>query len=163
MASLWCLLLAPSSGALGFSMLAKQFERKRTGRSGRVGTGRMRHDGVRDGAVSGGSRIGVQDLLAKSIRDSLGSSANVHEDALVGEGRDQPAPVRDADRRVERDRLPDPVDVALVNAVAPEDGSSQIGALDLESSLAGGAVTEPKIVHQGGREEQVLVVAVVIQ
>jgi hypothetical protein len=61
-------LLAPHSGVLGFSVLAKEFERERTGRRGRVGTGRMGHDGVRDGAVSGRSRIGVQYLLAQSVR-----------------------------------------------------------------------------------------------
>jgi len=37
----------PSSGVLGFSVLAEEFERERTGRRGRIGTARMGHDGVR--------------------------------------------------------------------------------------------------------------------
>jgi AraC-like DNA-binding protein len=69
--------LAPHSGVLGFSVLAKEFERERTGRRGCIGTGRMGHDGVRDGAVSGRSRIGVQYFLAQSVRYAvtLGSAA----------------------------------------------------------------------------------------
>jgi hypothetical protein len=162
-----CLLsgrfLAPHSGVLGFSVLAKEFERERTGRRGRIGTGRMGHDGVRDGAVSGGSRIGAQYLLAQSVRYPVGDSARVDEDSLVREGRDQTAPVSDAERRVQCDRLPNPVDVAFGDAVPPEYGSSQIGALDLETSLACRALTESKIVHDGGGEEQVLVIVGVIQ
>ncbi len=69
----------------------------------------------------------------------------------------------DAERRVQCDRLPHPVDVAFIDAVPPEDGGGQIGALDLETSLARRVLTEPKIVHDGGGEEQVLVVIRVIQ
>ena len=125
----------PHSRALGFSVLAKEFERERTGRRGRFGTGRMGHDGVRDGAVSGGPREGVEYLLSQSVRDGVGDAACVDEDPLVREGGKQTAPVGDADRRVESDRLPDLVDVGFGNAVLPEDGSGQIGALDLEASL----------------------------
>jgi hypothetical protein len=114
--------LAPHSGALGFSVLAKEFERERTGRRGRFGTGRMGHDGVRDGAVSGGSGIGVEYLLSQSVRDGVGDSACVDEDPLVREGGEQTAPVGDADRRVQSDRLPNSVDVAFGDAVLPEDG-----------------------------------------
>ena len=90
-------LAGPRSGALGFSVLAEQFERERTARRGRIGTGRMGHDRVRDRAVSGGSRIGVEDLLAQSVRYPFGDGARVDEDAPVREGRDQTAPVSDAE------------------------------------------------------------------
>ena len=102
----------------------------------------MGHDGVRDGAVSGGSGIGVEYLLSQSVRDGVGDSACVYEDPLVREGGQQTATVGDADRRVESDRLPNSVDVAFGNAVLPEDGSSQIGALDLETSLTCRVLTE---------------------
>ena len=123
----------------------------------------MGHDGVRDGAVSSGPRIDLEDLLAQSVRYPVGDSARVGEDSPVREGREQAASVSDAERRVQCDRLPDPVDVAFGDAVPPKDGSSQIGALDLETSLACRALTESKIVHDGGGEEQVLVVVGVIQ
>jgi len=123
----------------------------------------MGHDGVRDGAVSGGSRISVEYLLAQSVRYPVGDSARVDEDSPVRKGCKQTAPVSDAERRVQCDRLPNSVDVAFGDAVPPEYGSSQIGALDLETSLAGRALTESKIVHDGGGEEQVLVVVGVIQ
>src|SRR6185436_11834718 len=90
-------------------------------------------------------------------------SASVDEDSLVREGSEQTAPVSDAERRMQCDRLPNSVDVAFGDAVPPEHGSSQIGALDLETSLAARALTESKIVHDGGGEEQVLVVVGVIQ
>ena len=94
----------------------------------------MGHDGVRDGAVSGGSGIGGEYLLSQSVRDGVGDPAGVDEDPLVREGGQQTATVGDADRRVQCDRLPDSVDVAFGDAVLPEDGGSQIGALDLEAS-----------------------------
>jgi hypothetical protein len=47
--------------------------------------------------------------------------------------------------------------------VSPKDGSSQIGALDLATSLPCRAPTDSKIVHHGGGEQQVLVVIGVIQ
>src|SRR6185436_15828746 len=90
-------------------------------------------------------------------------SASVDEDSLVREGSEQTAPVSDAERRMQCDRLPNSVDVAFGDAVPPEHGSSQIGALDLETSLACRALAESKIVHDGGGEEQVLVVVGVIQ
>ncbi len=68
---------------LGFSVLAEEFERERTGRRGRFGTGRMGHDGVRDGAVSGGSGIGVEYLLSQAVRYGAGDAACVYEDPLV--------------------------------------------------------------------------------
>jgi len=117
-------LLAPHSGALGFAVLAKEFERERTGRRGRIGTGRMGHDGVRDGAVSGRSWISVQYLLAQSVRYAVSDSACVDEDSLVREGSEQTTPVSDAERRVQCDRLPNSVDVAFGDAVPPEYGSS---------------------------------------
>ena len=123
----------------------------------------MGHDGVRDGAVSGRSGVGVEYLLSQSVRDGVGDSACVYEDPLVREGGQQTATVGDADRRVQCDRLPNQVDVAFGDAVPAEYGSSQIGALDLETSLACRALTESKIVHDGGGEEQVLVTARVIQ
>ncbi len=123
----------------------------------------MGHDGVRDGAVSGRSGIGVEYLLSQSVRYGVGDSACVYEDPLVREGREQTAPVSDAETRVQCDRLPDSVDVAFGDAVPPKDGSSQIGALDLETSLACRVLTESKIVHDGGGEEQVLVVVGVMQ
>jgi len=123
----------------------------------------MSHDGVRDGAVTGRPRIGVQYLLAQSVHHAVTDPARVHEDSPVREGCDQTAPMSDADRRVQCDRLPNSVDVAFGDAVPPEYGSGQIGALDLETSLSCRAVTESKIVHDGGGEEQVLVVVRVIQ
>ena len=123
----------------------------------------MGHDGVRDGAVSGRSRIGVEYVLAQSVRYPVGDSAGVDEDSLVRKGSDQTAPLSNAERRVQCDRLPNPVDVAFGDAVPPEYASSQIGALDLETSLACRALTESKIVHDRGGEEQVLVVVGVIQ
>ena len=123
----------------------------------------MGHDGVRNGAVSGLSRISVQYLLAQSVRYAASDSASVDEDSLVRKGSEQTAPVSDAERRVQCDRLPNPVDVAFGDAVPPKDGSSQIGAFDLETSLACRALTESKIVHDGGGEEQVLVIVGVMQ
>src|SRR5437899_718521 len=162
-----CLLsgrfLAPHTGVLGFSVLAEEFERKRTGRRGCIGTARMGHDSVRYGAVSGGSRISVQHLLAQSARYAVSNSACVDEDSPVRQGSEQSAPVSDAERRVQCDRLPNSVDVAFGDAVPPEYGSSQVGALDLETSLACRLLTESKIVHDGRGEEQVLVVVGVIQ
>jgi hypothetical protein len=162
-----CLLFQVASWrparALGFSVLAKEFECERTGRRGRFGTGRMGHDGVRDGAVSGGSRIGVEDLMSQPVRYAVGDSARVDEDSLVRQGSEQTAPVSDAEGRVQCDRLPNSVDVAFGDAVPPEYDSSQIGALDLETSLACRVLAEPKIVHDGRGEEQFLVVIGVTQ
>ena len=110
-----------------------------------------------------GLGIGVEDLLSQSVRDGVGDSACVDEDPLVREGGQQTATVGDADRRVESDRLPNSVDVAFGNAVPPEDGSGQIGALDLETSLTCCVLTESQVMHHGGGEEQVLVVARVMQ
>src|SRR6266851_1336045 len=121
------------------------------------------HDGVRYGAVSGSSRIGAEYLLAQSVRYAVSDSACVDEDSPVRQGSEQTAPVSDAERRVQCDRLPNSVDVAFGDAVPPEYGSSQVGALDLETSLACRALTESKIVHDGRGEEQVLVVLGVIQ
>src|SRR3989442_14096078 len=154
---------APHSGVLGFSVLVQEFERERTGRRGRIGTGRMGHDGVRDRAVSGRSRIGVQYLLALSVRYPVSDSACVDEDSPVGEGCEQTAPVSDAERRVQCDRLPNSVEVAFGDSVTSEYGSGQIGAFDLETSLACRALTQSNIVHNGGSEEEVLVVVGVIQ
>ena len=95
----------------------------------------MCHDRVHNEAVSGEPREGVEYLLSQSVRYDVGDSACVYEDPLVREGGEQTAPVSDADRRVQCDRLPDLVDVGFGNAVLPEDGGSQIGALDLEASL----------------------------
>src|SRR2546425_926323 len=123
----------------------------------------MGHDGVRDRAVSGRSRIGVQYLLAQSVRYAVSDSACVDEDSPVREGCEQTAPVSNAERRVQCDRLPNSVDVAFGDSVTSEYGSGQIGAFDLETSLACRALTESKIVHDGGSEEEVLVVVGVIQ
>ena len=136
--------LAPHSGALGFSVLAKEFERERTGRRGRFGTGPMGHDGVRNGTVCGGSGIGVEYLLSQPVRYGDGDSACVYEDPLVREGGEQTAPVSDADRGVQCDRLPNSVDIAFGDTVPPKDRSSQIGALDLETSLACGVSPSPR-------------------
>src|SRR6266853_2012290 len=100
---------------------------------------------------------------ALPVRYGVGDSACVYEDPLVREGGEQTAPVSDAERRVQYDRLPNSVDVAFGDAVPPKDGSSQIGALDLETSLACRVLTESKIVQDGGGEEQVLVIVGVIQ
>src|SRR6267143_3756243 len=162
-----CLLsgrfLAPHSGVLAFSVLAEEFECERTGRRGRIGTGRMGHDGVRDGPIAGRSRISVEYLPAQSVRYAVSDSACVDEDSPVREGGEQTAPVSDAERRVQCDRLPNSVDVAFGDSVTPEYGSGQIGAFDLETSLARRALTESEIVHDGGSEEEVLVVVGVIQ
>ena len=123
----------------------------------------MGHDGVRDGAVSGGSGKGVEYLLSQSVSYDVGDPAGVDEDPLVREGGEQTAPVSDAERRVQSDRLPNSVDVAFGDTVPPKDGSSQIGALDLETSLACRVLTESKIVQHGRGEEQVLVIVGVIQ
>src|SRR6266480_3890557 len=123
----------------------------------------MGHDGVRYRAVSGGCRIGVQYLLAQSVRYAVSDSACVHKDSPVRQGGEQTAPVSDAEGRVQCDRLPNSVDVAFGDAVPPEYGSSQIGALDLETGLACRVLTESKIVHDGRGEEEVLVVVGVIQ
>src|SRR2546426_899508 len=118
---------------------------------------------ARDGPLAGRSRIGVQYLLAQSVRYAISDSASVDEDSPVRKGCEETAPVCDAERRVQCDRLPNSIDVAFGDAVPLEYGSSQIGALDLETSFACRALTESKIVHDGGGEEQVLVVVGVIQ
>src|SRR5207244_2173399 len=138
-------------------------EPQRTGRRGRIGTSRMGHDGVRDGPIAGRFRIGVQYLLAQSVRCAISDSASVDEDSPVRKGCEQTAPMCDTERRMQCDRLPNSVDIAFGDAVPLEYGNSQIGALDLEASLACRALTESKIVHDGGGEEQVLVVVGVIQ
>ncbi len=123
----------------------------------------MGHDGVRDGPIARRSRIGVQYLLAQSVRYAISDSASVDENSPVRKGCEETAPVCDTERRVKCDRLPNSIDVAFGDAVPLEYGNSQIGALDLETSLACRALTESKIVHDGGGEEQVLVVVGVIQ
>jgi hypothetical protein len=111
----------------------------------------MGHGGVRDGAVSGGSGIGVEYLLSQSVRYGVGDSACIYEDPLVREGGEQTAPVSDVETRVQCDRLPNSVDVALGDAVPPKDGSSQIGALDLETSLACSVLTLARRAHMSRR------------
>src|SRR5258708_5568527 len=125
----------PLTRVLRLSMLAKQFEGERTGRRGRLRPSRMGDDGVRDGAVSGRSWIDVEYLLSQTIRYGVGDSACIYEDALVREVGEQAASVSDADRRVQRDRLPHSVDVGFIDAVLPKDRSSQIGALALQPSF----------------------------
>jgi PDZ domain len=124
-----CLLsgrfLAQHSGSLGFSVLAKELERERTGRRSRFGTGRMSHDGVRDRAVSRGSRVGVEHLPSQWVRDCVGDSACVDEDSFVRQRSQQAAPVSDTDGRVEGDRLPHSVDVRFCDPVTPKDSCSQ--------------------------------------
>src|SRR6267378_8285626 len=156
-------LLSPYSGVLGLSVLTKEFEPERTGRRGRIGTGRMGHDCVREGPIAGRFRIGVQYLLAQSVRYAISDSASVDEDSSVRKGCEETAPVCDTERRVQCDRLPNSVDVAFGDSVTSEYGGGQIGAFDLETSLARRAITESKIVHDGGSEEEVLVVVRVIQ
>ena len=123
----------------------------------------MGDDGVRNGPIAGWPRIGVQYLLPQSVRQAIGDSTRIDEDSLVCQRGEQTATVRDAERRVQGDRLPNSVEVAVGDAVPSEYGSSQIGALDLETSLACRALTEPKIVHDSCGEEQILVVVVVIE
>src|SRR5438445_8060871 len=104
-------LLSPHSGVLGFSVLTKEFEPQRTGRRGRIGTSRMGHDGVRDGPIAGRFRIGVQYLLAQSVRCAISDSASVDEDSPVRKGCEQTAPMCDTERRMQCDRLPNSVDI----------------------------------------------------
>src|SRR5204862_4901895 len=117
-------------------MLAKELEGERTGRRRRFRPSRVGDDGVRDGAVSGRSWIRVEYFLPQTVRHGVGDPACVYEDSFVREVGEQAASVSDADRRVQCDRLPDSVDVGFGDAVRAKDGSSQIGALDLETSLA---------------------------
>lgn len=123
----------------------------------------MGDDGVRDGAVSGRSWMDVEYLLSQTVRYGVGDSACIYEDALVREVGEQSASVSDTERRVQCYRLPDSVDVGFIDAVLPKDRSSQIGALDLEPSLACRVLTESEVMHDGGGEEQVLVVVGVMQ
>ena len=66
-----------------------------------------------------GLRVSVEYLLAQSVRYGVSDSACVDEDALVREGGQQTAPVSDAERRVQCDRLPDAVDVGVRRRRAP--------------------------------------------
>jgi hypothetical protein len=154
--------LAPHSGALGFSLLAKEFEREGTGRRGRFGPGRMGDDRVHNGAVSSGPWVGIEHLLPQSVRNGVGDAAGVYEDPLMREVSQQAAPVSDADRRVEGDGRPDLVDVGFGDSVLPKNASSQIGALDLEASLTCCMLTQSQVVHHRGGEKQILVVVRVI-
>src|SRR5262249_7097318 len=95
----------------------------------------MGDDRVGKGAVPTGPGVGVQDFLSESVRYPAGDSTCIYEDTFVCEVGQQAAPVSDADRRVEGDRLPDLVDVGFCDAVLPQDRGGQIGALDLEASL----------------------------
>ena len=104
----------------------------------------MRHDRVNNEAVSGAPREGGEHLLPQSVRDGVRDPACVYEDPLVRQVRQQTATVGDADRRVERDRLPDLVDVGFGNAVLPEDGGSQIGALDSKRASPDACSPSPK-------------------
>jgi transcriptional regulator GlxA family with amidase domain len=101
--------------------------------------------------------------LPQRVREGLGDPADVDEYSPVRERREQTAPVSDAERRVQRDCLPDSVDIAFGHAMPPKDGSSQVGALDLETRLGCRMLTESKIVHDRSGEEQVLVVVGVVQ
>src|ERR1700741_4214581 len=105
----------PPTRVLRLSMLAKEFEAERTGRSGRFRTSCMGDDGVRDGAVSGRSRIDEEYLFSQTIRDGVGDSACIYEDAPVREVGEQSASVSDAERRVQCYRLPDSVDVGFID------------------------------------------------
>src|SRR4029077_6329651 len=69
----------------------------------------------------------------------------------------------DAFGRVQRDRLPNSVDVAFGDAMPSEYFGCQVRALDFEPSSACRAIAESKIVHDVRGEEQVLVVVGVIQ
>jgi hypothetical protein len=64
---------------------------------------------------------------------------------------------------VQRDRLPNPVDVGSWDVVSPQHLGSQVGALDLEASLAPGMLAEPQVVHDGSGEEQLFVVSRIVQ
>ena len=64
---------------------------------------------------------------------------------------------------MQRDRLPTPVDVGFWDAVVPQHLGSQVGALDFEASLALGMLAESQVVHDGGGEEQFLVVSGIVQ
>src|SRR5438552_17123026 len=98
-------------------MLAKQFEGERTGRRGRFRPSRKGDDGVRDGAVFGRSWIDVEYLLSQTVRDGVGDSACIYEDALVREIGEQAASLSDADRGVQCYRLPHSVDAGFTDAV----------------------------------------------
>ena len=63
---------------------------------------------------------------------------------------------------MKRDRLPNPVDVGFWDAVGPQHLGSQVGALDLEASLALGMLAEPQVVHDGGDPEQLLVISRIV-
>ena len=121
----------------------------------------MGHDGVRDGAVSGRSRIGVEYLWRSRVRDAVGDSAGVDEDSLVRKGSEQTAPVSDAER-VQCDRLPNSVDVAFGDAVPPRTAAARSAPRPRNGPRLS-RTHRVKIVHDGGGEEQVLVVVGVIQ
>src|SRR5690348_8237634 len=96
----------------------------------------MGDDGVGDGAVSWRSWIRVEYLLSQTVRHGVGDPACVDEDPSVCEVGEQAPSMRDAERRVQCDRLPNSVDVGFSEAVLPKDRRGQIGALDLETSFA---------------------------
>ena len=65
--------------------------------------------------------------------------------------------------RMQRDGLPNAVDVGIRNTVLPQHRSSEVGSLDLEASVSAGALAQSQIVHHGRCEQQVLVVGRVVQ
>ena len=92
-----------------------------------------------------------------------GIAAAVDEDAAVGQVGQQSSPVGDADRGVQRDGLPDTVNLGCGDTVLGQHCGRQVGALDLKASLSRGETAQPEVVHDAGGEEQVLVVGGIVQ
>ncbi len=79
--------------------------------------------------------------------------------------KSQPAApaVGDAHGRVQRDRLPDPVDVRGRDAVLGQHRRGQVRALHLEPGLARPKAAQGQVVQHAGGEQQILVVGRVVQ
>src|SRR5260221_1988765 len=93
------------------SSLAQQLESERARRCRRLGARGMVSDRVRQIALARSRGVGGADPLDKAGGDAGGVAADVDEDAAVGQVGEQSSPVGDAGRGVQRDGLPDTVNL----------------------------------------------------
>ena len=95
-------------------------------------------DRVRQVALPRSVGVGGVDPLDK-VGGEAGIAAAVDEDAAVGQVGQQSSPVGDAGRGVQRDGLPDTVNLGCGDTVLGQHCGRQVGAFDLEPGLSCGA------------------------
>src|SRR5204863_6517060 len=102
-----------------------------------------------------GARMCMDNGLALSVGEfGKRNSKHVHLNAGGDECNDGMHELRNAGRRVQRDRGPDCLDVSLVNAMAPQEVTSRICTIHLEALICAGVLRgEARVVEQGAGAE----------